>query len=184
VAGDDGAGPAFGGSEGCRALVEAEAALAAGFVRAVAFEAVVRKDGADVAGEVRGWLGSSGGGDGEAEESGERQVHGREWRNARRVPVLTASREVGLRWHGEIRVPGLSGQAGSEGPCEVGTGGMDWGGYDFRNFVWVELEDAVSEGGGGTGWAFADCEDFLGRMDAIFPMVDRGDAWDDLDAGG
>jgi hypothetical protein len=61
---------------------------------------------------------------------------------------------------------------------------MDWGGYDFRNFVWVELEDAVSEGGGGTGWAFADCEDFLGRMDAIFPMVDRGDAWDDLDAGG
>jgi hypothetical protein len=48
----------------------------------------------------------------------------------------------------------------------------------------VELEDAVGEGGGGAGRAFADCEDFLGRLDAISPMVDRGDAWDDLDAGG
>jgi len=93
VARDDGAGSAFGGSEGGGALVEAEAALAACFVRAVAFEAVVRKDGADVAGEVRARLGG-GGGEGEAEESGERQVHGREWRNARRGPDLTASRAV------------------------------------------------------------------------------------------
>jgi len=48
----------------------------------------------------------------------------------------------------------------------------------------MELDDAVGEGGGGAGRAFADGEEFLRRMDAILPMVDRSDAGDDLDAGG
>ena len=76
VGGDDGAGAAFGGFEGGGTDVESELAFTAFLVGAVAFEAVVGKDGADVLGEVRsGFCGRGGGGGDEDENEARRRGH-------------------------------------------------------------------------------------------------------------
>ena len=90
VGGDDGAGSAFGGFEGGVADVEPELAFAAFLVGAVAFEAVIGKDGADVLGEVRsGFCGCGGGG--RDEEEGEARGHGHHGRNGVGSCILTES---------------------------------------------------------------------------------------------
>ncbi len=60
VAGDDGGGAGFEGEGGSLGHIEAETGLALALVGAVAGEAVLGEDGADVAVEIEGFLGLGG----------------------------------------------------------------------------------------------------------------------------
>ena len=79
VAGVDGGLAGFAAAEGGVAVVEAELALAALVVGAVAFEAAVREEGADVSAKAQlGGGAEEGGASGEAGEEGEqREFHQR-----------------------------------------------------------------------------------------------------------
>jgi hypothetical protein len=71
---------AFGGFEGVLSYVEAEAALAVALIRAVATKAFVRKNGADIAVELKGGGSGFGLGPGKKGAEGERGKRGEEGR--------------------------------------------------------------------------------------------------------